>query len=292
MTTERTLLVDGNNILIRAVKATERVPLSAHGVPTAALMVFVNSLSRHIREEQPDRLMVCWDGGKSSYRRSVFAEYKAKRHDKPTEEQEVETPFGLAKQFLSFANIHHVEMPGVEADDIIASYWQNKPYDEKLVILSGDKDFFQLLNGWTEQVRPGQGDTDRWTVNRVRSHMQCRPEQIPMVMALTGDTVDGIPGVPGFGTKTAVKWLGRCDWDLKRVVLECPKAEGMWDVIERNLKLVDLRSPMPGVSAPRPPLFTPTDPNGMMYPGLIEFLDAYELRSIRERLLSNTLWRD
>ena len=107
----KTLAVDGNNLVMRAVKACEgRVALSSDGVFTAPVMVVVNMLSKYVREEAPDRVVVCWDGGRSEMRVALFPDYKAQRSHKPPSsefEDYKESSFALVREFLSLANIHH-----------------------------------------------------------------------------------------------------------------------------------------------------------------------------------------
>jgi len=292
--TRKTLLVDGTNLLVRASYAArnKHVVLTNHeGVPTAALLIFTNLLSRYIKQEAPDNLVVCWDGGRSSARQAIYPQYKAHRDSAP--EDEPERPVVQAKEFCSLAGIHHSEKPGVEADDLVAAHWRIKTSTERVVILSGDKDFLQLLDGWTEQIRPGTGVEERWTRNRVRTEFKCLPEDIPKVMALTGDHVDGIPGVRGFGTKTAVKTLLRYDFDLTRAMAEDAKLSGFSEDIRRNLALVDLRNPLAGDAAVHvqpAPRFEPTDVTSVAWRDLEMFLRRYDLESVRGRLLDGTLW--
>jgi DNA polymerase-1 len=291
--TAQHLVVDGNNILMRAFHAAQHSQMSSGDTPTGALLIFVNLISKYVRQEQPDHLLVCWDGGRSTHRTAIFDGYKAARLDKPWKE-DPEGPFGQAKEFLSLANIHHVEQSGCEADDLVAAYVRE--HRGRKVILSGDKDFLQLLDGWTEQIRPG-GANERWTANRVRTEMGCKPEDIPKVMALTGDMGDNVPGVPGFGQKTACKALTAHDWDLDalRRTTDPKWAKKIWgyvNAIERNYALVNLRDPIPGVITPEAPEFVPTDPTSALCQALLEFLIQYQMESVKQRLLDWTLWSD
>lgn len=292
-----TLLVDGNNCLVRSIKAMERTNLSSHGVPTGAVLTFINMLSRYVKEVEPTHVVVCWDGGVSTFRRSIFSGYKAARPER-THEHDM-TPFALAKEFLSLANIHHVEHPGVEADDLVAAYCNRRL--DPVVILSGDKDFLQLLEDEgpapVSQIRPGTGVEETWTAKRVEHEMECKPAYIPKVMALTGDSGDGIPGVPGFGTKTAVKALIAHDWNLGKLVYTddpkwAKKVGGFHDLIALNLRLVNLREPMFVLDVPPLPRFEPTPPPGALAPTLLGFLERWELASVRERFVTGTLWKE
>lgn len=298
--TRKTLLIDGTNILVRAAYAARGKHLvlsNRDGVPTAALLIFINLLSRYIKAERPDNLVVCWDGGRSTLRTAIWSGYKAQRDIAP--EDDPERPVAQAKEFCTLAGLHHSEMPGVEADDLVAAHWRGKHSSERVVILSGDKDFLQLLDGWTEQIRPGVGLDERWTRNRVRTEFQCLPEQLPMVMALSGDLVDGIPGVPRFGTKTAVKVLAKYAFDLDRAIEVEPKLAGQEAVVRRNLSLVNLRDPITlgGSTAfyaqvPPAPKFTPTSVTSVVWPDLERFLMGYDLHSVRDRLIAGSLWAE
>lgn len=287
-----TLVIDANNILVRSMKATEgRVSLSSHGVPTAALLVFINTLSRYIREIEPDRVAACWDGGRSTYRLSIDPDYKAARSER-TEEPDTGA-FALAKEFLSLANIHHVERPGVEADDLIAGYWRMRSEVDPFFILSGDKDFLQLLDGYTTQIRPQTGQDEVWTAQRVSSDLRCRAAHLPLVMALTGDAGDGVPGLPGFGHKTACKFLGKYDWDLEKLLTSGEaKVFGYAEQARRNLALVNLIGNPSGVQVEQPGPFTPTLPiiDAGRGRDLVEWLDRYEMVSVKERFLDGSLW--
>ena len=280
--------MDGNNILIRSIKAAERTGMEADGVSTGALLLFVNSLSRYARELQPTRLIVCFDGGRSKYRLSIYDQYKSRRASHEGRDHP-ESAFGLAKRFLTLVNIPYVEIEGVEADDLIAFYWRNKLEDDRMFIVSGDHDFFQLLGDWTVQIDPG--DHESWDAQRVERVLGCKPSNLPLVMALTGDKGDDIPGVPGIGTKTAVKMLARNNWDLGRTIAVEPKLHMKANKIMRNLSLVDLRtgyfSTKQSLSEPRPPLF---DPETKMGGPLSNFLTQYQLSSVMERLRDGRLW--
>jgi 5'-3' exonuclease len=170
---ETWLVVDGNNLLMRATRAMERSNLSAHGVPTGPLVAFVNSLTQYVRVVDPARMVVCWDGG-HVYRTRLLATYKQGRRSRGYRYETVGDPFSLAKEFLTLSGIHHVLMPGVEADDLVAYYCQNRD-QARVVILSGDKDLLQLLSGDDDvtQFRLGDKFSERWTVT-VRSELRCR----------------------------------------------------------------------------------------------------------------------
>jgi DNA polymerase-1 len=288
------LIVDGNNLLMRAVRAMERPgqpALSADGVATGPLLVFINCLSRHIKEEQPDKVVVCWDGGRSTFRVALHDGYKAHRVQATSDFED--GAFALTKEFLALSNIRQIERPGVEADDLIAWYWRNhRPLDDKLVILSNDKDFLQLLvQGQVEIVRVSSGgaDTDRWTHERFVAERGYQPANEAMVMALMGDAGDGVPGIPGIGPKRAAKIVldNKCQWD--RIVNDERVYEHRAQV-GMALRLVNLRDTEQRLELTPLPPFQPTDPSSVLYAPLLDFLGRYQLRSVKDRLSEQTLW--
>lgn len=269
--------------------------LHVGGVPTGALLVFINTLSRHIREEKPDKVVVCWDGGRSEFRVALDPGYKAHRLDGSSEfEEDKDTAFGLAKHFLTLANVHHVQRRGWEADDLIAWYWRHhRPLDDKLVILSSDKDFLQLLvPGQVEQVRMSSSGTptDRWDHERVVADLGCEPRHLVDAMALAGDASDGVPGVPRYGMKTAVKTLRRYEWSLDKALHFEDRLTEHRDRVLLNHKLIDLRSVPSGLDLAPLPAFIPTLPADALFPGLLDFVERLRMESVKGRLYDGSLW--
>jgi DNA polymerase-1 len=300
------MLVDANNVLIRAVRATERSGMATvDGVPTGPLLVFINSLSYHFRTERPDAVVVCWDGGRSRYRIEIFPDYKK---DRPKREgrDDPEGPFGLAKRFLSLANLHHVEREGYEADDLIAAYcrqsggWGAAVTDvggysapPEIIIVSSDHDLLQLLGPGVTQVKvSSRPPDDRWDAARVLRDLGCEPRYLPYVMALQGDPGDGVPGLPRIGPKKAVRMMARHDWSWLRLLEGGELDEDQRGIVQLALRLVDLRDgPGPsGLVLADPAVLSPTAPGDAMFEELLAFLRRYELASVERRLLDGTLW--
>lgn len=274
---------------MRAWFATQHEAMTADGESTAAMVVFTNTLTRHLREERPDKVVVCWDGGGSDYRTRLLPSYKANRKEKH-EGGRVARERQQVKEFLSLANVFHVERPGVEADDLIAKYWHDA--EESVVIVSEDKDFLQLAGATPraygcEIVR---STGERWNEARVKEKSGAWPRDIPSVMALTGDTSDNVIGVPGIGPVRAVQLLEEAGWDLQAI--EDPRVREMLPQVLTNRVLVNLRLPIPGLQLPTPPYFAPTRSTSALYPELVTFLDRYQLKGLTARLLTATLWDD
>lgn len=291
------LLIDGPNILQRAVHAAQsgRVELSADGVPTAALLIFINTLSRHIRAERPSAVVVCWDGGSSPARLALHPGYKAGRGSDHSDDSE-DTEYGLAYRFLALANIQQVKFSGVEADDLIAKYSAHVADGETLlcrgssgaVILSGDKDFLQLLDFRVEIALPN--DDRRRTFLWFHDEYGFWPSQYAMVKAMMGDPGDAVDGIRGIGPKKAAKVGTDAEWEID-AVLANPLIAPHADLVLRNLKLVDLRNIYPSLPPiPSVQRWEPTNLTSALWPQLRGFLDQYQLASVRNRLESGVLW--
>lgn len=291
-----TLVVDGNNILMRSLRAAQGGGMDLTndaGVPTAPLLLFVNSLTRYIRQVKPTKLAVCWDGGHSTYRHEIFDGYKAER--RTVEKDEIETScFALAKHFLGLAHIQQSEVAGVEADDLIAHLW-HRSWISPMVILSGDKDLLQLVTDDCTQIRPDpQAEDEVWTSERVVEKYGCAPGHWGLVLALMGDPGDGVPGLHRVGPKTACKVLASVGWSIDRLISDGPdRYREEADLIRRNVRLVELRNnaaPLPTPIADPTP-FVPVEPGHACWPGLESFLSDLRFGSTLRRLSDGTLWR-
>jgi DNA polymerase I len=298
------MLVDGNNLLMRCIKAMEYSGLrSEEDWQTGPLTAFVAALGRFTREHRPDSLVICWDHGPSERRVQMYPEYKAARGVRdPEAEERKETAFGMTKEFLRLTRIQQVSVKGFEADDVVAAYWANAYNDTQwdwteedlpwhVLIVSGDKDFFQLLDRGTKQLRPdGTGGYQLWDAKAVEAKYGCKPDQLPDYMALVGDPVDGVPGVRGIGPKKALKALQAADWDLAEV--QVLKEANNFSMAILSLVLVNLRMSNwhPQVPDVRP--FNPIDPSerGECLE-LVTFLRALGMETILSRFYTGTLWK-
>lgn len=294
----KALLVDGNNALVRAVHAFARSGLTApDGTRTGPLLGFINTLSRHVIEEQPDRVVVCWDTD-SQWRKGLQPDYKGNRtRSDPSIARSRVSSGNLARRFLMLAGIPQDVQDGCEADDLIATYVRNiamQPAEDDwhTVILSSDKDFLMLLDDRpghrVEQVRLSSADTptDRWDADTVRSQRGCEPYQLPYLMALSGDKADNVIGVPGVGMKRAAKIMQRHGWDFASA-LDDPKVGAYAGQVRNNLSLVDLTrrhdSDVTDHALPPRPWW-----EGSV--GLRPFLQRLGMVSTLRKLDTHTLW--
>jgi 5'-3' exonuclease len=286
------LLIDGNNVLVRAVEATRQTAMtSPSGVSTSALVVVARTLSRYMRNEHPYKAIMLWDAG-HTMRSNLYPPYKANR---PTASDPYRNQSkALVRQFLALCRIPQLWMEGFEADDLIAAYWRTAT--APVVILSNDKDLLQLV-GQTptgqscEQIRPSSADTptDRWDTAKVKEHFGCTPEQLPITMSLTGDSADHIPGVPGIGPKLAVKHLLAADWDLDAITHPAIAEHRDNGNVAIYRQLIDLREVT--LKVPNVAPLMPTSPGpDRNWRDLHAFLVAHHLRDALNRLTAGTMW--
>jgi DNA polymerase-1 len=290
---KRVLLVDANNVFVRGLHAAFRggggPELSAGGVPTAPLLFFINSLARHVRIEQPDSVMVCWDGGRSVHRQALSSVYKAHR---PVGDHNSEY-FDYAYRFLSLAGIPQLTLAGYEADDLIGAYVQlAEPMQIETVIVSDDHDLRQLISrSSVEQAKVSATSAeDRWTYDKVVEEMGLQPHQIPYLMALTGDSGDGVIGLKGIGPKKGLKMLQANHFNFNKLLMTLNLEDRA--IVELAYALVDLRHPSQALLSAVPPLrpFAPTLPDWPFYDRLRSFLERYEMSSVLRRLEEGRLW--
>ena len=205
---KRLFIVDGYAILYRSHYALIRNPLvTSYGFHTSALFGFSNQLLKIIKDENPDYLVCAFDSKEKTFRHEIYPAYKANRPEMPIELQE-QIPH--IWPLLEAMNIPVLKKPGFEADDIIGTITESISDEEiEAYIVSGDKDFMQLINEKTFLYAPGKRNAlpiiyDR---NGVVDKWGLPPENIIDLLALMGDSSDNVPGVAGVGVKTAVKLL-------------------------------------------------------------------------------------
>jgi 5'-3' exonuclease len=288
----RYLLIDGNNLAMRAVHASWNTSTltNAEGVPTAAVMIYINSLTKLIGELEPTHVAIAWDG-QSKFRRELLPSYKANRKEAPQELRK-DDAFRLMQRFAYFAGIHSLQHVEHEADDVIAAWWGTITHpDSEIIIASGDKDLLQLLGPNPFGVCTLAyrfGDPELWSAERFEEVNGYEPERWPLVAALQGDASDNIEGVRGIGPKKAVKMLREHDWDLMKATRDrFPESASR---VEVNFRLMDLQNPQEGLWVNSPPTFDPP-PYGTESGELLDtFLTVLELAEIQARYRRHTLW--
>ncbi len=196
---EKLVLIDGNSLINRAFYAMP-VLSTKDGTYTNAVYGFMNMFFKMLAEEKPSFVGVAFDLKAPTFRHKMYAEYKGTRKPMP---EELRPQIPLLKELLSIMGIKTFELEGSEADDIIGTI--AKATDVKTIIITGDKDSFQLVDEQTEVhfTKRGITDVEIYTLDNFTEKTELTPSQIIELKALMGDSSDNIPGVAGIGEKTA-----------------------------------------------------------------------------------------
>ena len=200
------ILVDASSYLFRAYHAMP--PLTnSKGNPTGAIYGVINMMKKLIEEYQPDYVAMIFDPKGKTFRNDLYEDYKANRPPMPDDLREQIAPL---HELIKAMGVPLVIEPNVEADDVIGTLSKIAAAEgHKVLISTGDKDMAQLVNPSVQLI-----NTMNQTImdeDGVMEKFQVRPDQIIDYLALMGDKVDNIPGVPSVGPKTAAKWLTTYD---------------------------------------------------------------------------------
>jgi DNA polymerase-1 len=213
-------LVDAMSNIHRAYHAIQRLSTSA-GRPTNAIYGFVNMLRKMLREHTPDYLAVAWDGPERTLRHEAYKEYKANRQPM-ADDLAVQLP--AIRQILEAYRIPVLELPGYEADDVIGTLSKKaSTMGFDVVIVTADKDMLQLVG---PRVRVFHTGREKFLDEAgVREFFGVAPDRVADVLALMGDSVDNIPGVPRVGEVTAKKWIAEYG-DLTTLLARAGEVKG------------------------------------------------------------------
>ena len=267
MARNRILVVDALNMYFRSYIVDPS--LSANGQPIGGVKGFLKILQKLLRETKSNRVVVVWDGpGGSRRRKSTNKNYKAGR--KPlrlnrgiqgllSENEELENKLWQQTRTMEYLNmmpITQIMIPEIEADDVIA-YVTQLPLlkDDQKIIVSSDKDFYQLCDESTVILRPIQKEVVN--KNRIVEKFGIHPTNFALARAIAGDKSDNLPGVPGVGLKSIAKRLPFFSeeepCEIPFIIDHCREIESelkMYknivenkDLIKENYKIMQLYSP-------------------------------------------------
>lgn len=266
MDKKRILVIDGNNNYFRAFIVDPS--LSTNGEPIGGIKGFLKILQKLVREVEPNRIVICWDGtGGSRKKKLAYKNYKDGR--KPlrlnrnvkalTEQEELQNKVWQMTRLIEYLNempVVQIMLDDVEADDVISAI-VNKPSlaDYNKVIVSNDKDFIQLCKQDTILYRPSQKEI--LTTKKVVETYGIHPENFCLARAMAGDTSDNIDGVDGIGLPTVAKRfpmlkeettyfindIEEYSKDRKDKVKAYQNILEQIDKVERNYKLMQLYVP-------------------------------------------------
>ena len=220
----KVLLVDGHSLAYRAFYGYPAESFTTStGQHTNAVYGFITLFLQIVRNEKPTHIGVAFDHSRITFRTKEYPEYKATRSATP---EEFKGQVELIKDLLTALNIPHIELEEYEGDDIIATWaTQGEKAGMDVLISTGDRDSFQLVDEEVTVLYPGRNEIQRMTPQAIEEKYGVSPARYPELAALVGETSDNLPGVPGVGPKTAAKWLAEYD-GLENLILRQSQVTG------------------------------------------------------------------
>ncbi|MFN3352437.1 MAG: 5'-3' exonuclease H3TH domain-containing protein, partial [Brevundimonas sp.] len=253
----RLWMIDASAYIFRAYHALPPLTRKSDGLPVGAVQGYCNMLWKLLRdmkgEDGPTHLVAIFDHSEKTFRNDLYDGYKAHRPPPP---EDLVPQFALVRQATAAFGVHCVELPGYEADDLIATYaCKARDAGGKAVIVSSDKDLMQLIGPSVVMYDPMKDKV--LAEDAVMEKFGVTPDKMVDLQALIGDSVDNVPGAPGIGPKTAAQLLdefGDLDTLLARASeIKQPKRRetliGFADQIRLSRELVRLTCDAP---APEP----------------------------------------
>jgi DNA polymerase I len=248
------LLIDGHSQAYRAYFGVKTPLMTRSGEMTTAVFGFTRKLLSLLRDYKPDYVVVAFDKG-DTWRHADFPSYKATRDQMP---DDMQSQMARIQEVLEAFNIPVVTVPGFEADDVLGTLaCKAAAEDVNVLILTGDRDMFQLVSDRIKILYTRGGpnpSTDLYGPDELcERYASLTPEQFIDMKALVGDSSDNIPGVPGVGEKTAIKFLqeyGSLDNlyahldEIRGPKTQVSLREAEADV-RRNRKLVEIVTDLP-----------------------------------------------
>ncbi len=289
---KKLFLVDAYALIFRAYYAFIKNPrINSKGMNTSAVFGFTNALLEVVRREQPTHLAVVFDPPGPTLRNEQFEDYKANRDETP-EDIKLSVPWIV--KILEGMRIPVLQAPGYEADDLIgclAKRAEKEGFD--VFMMTPDKDFAQLVSDKIRMYRPGRGGNPPtvWGPDEVRERYGLEdPAQVIDLLGLMGDSADNIPGVPGVGEKTAIKFL-QAYGSMEGLYNNLDQLKGkMKEKVEANRELAFLSRELATIV-----LDIPFDENfqdmAMSAPdgaALAPLLEELEFRTLSRRLLGDS----
>lgn len=283
----RLYLIDASAYIFRAYHALPPLTRKSDGLPVGAVQGYCNMLWKLLKDmkgaDGPTHLAAIFDHSEKTFRNTLYDQYKAHRPPAP---EDLIPQFPLVREATKAFGVHCVELPGYEADDLIATYaCQARDAGGEAVIVSSDKDLMQLIGGGVVMYDPMKDR--RLEEEAVMEKFGVTPDKMVDLQALIGDSVDNVPGAPGIGPKTAAALLdeyGDLDTLLARAgEIKQPKRRetliAYRDQILLSRELVRLACDAP---APEPIAdFAVRDPDPAT---LSAFLELMEFRSLQRRV--------
>ena len=283
----RLWMIDASAYIFRAYHALPPLTRKSDGLPVGAVQGYCNMLWKLLKDmkgaDGPTHLVAIFDHSEKTFRNTLYDQYKAHRPPPP---EDLIPQFPLVREATAAFGVHCVELPGYEADDLIATYaCKAREAGGEAVIVSSDKDLMQLIGGGVVMWDPMKDR--RLAEPEVFEKFGVGPEKMVDLQALIGDSVDNVPGAPGIGPQTAAQLLdeyGDLDTLLARAdEIKQPKRRqtliDFADQIRLSRELVRLTCDAP---TPEPIAdFAVRDPDPET---LSAFLETMEFRSLARRV--------
>ncbi|MCR5845555.1 MAG: DNA polymerase I, partial [bacterium] len=200
-------VIDGNSLMHRGYHAVPDYMTADDGTHTNAIFGFLQMLLKMNEKLRPDAIICAFDAGIPEFRKTAIERYKAQR---PPTDPALKEQFPLIENILRALNIPVIKVPGWEGDDILGTISRlGEEQGMEVLLVSGDRDIFQLASELTKVVhtKTGMSDVVVYGPDEVRERYGIGPELVPDFISLKGDSSDNIPGVAGIGEKTAAKLL-------------------------------------------------------------------------------------
>ena len=200
-------VIDGNSLMHRAYHAVHPTMNVPDGTPTNAVFGFIFMFLKFYEDARPDAVICAFDAGRPEFRMKALTQYKVQR---PPMDDALRVQFPVIESLLDAMNVPVVKVKGREGDDILGTI---SARDEELgyqtLLVTGDKDAYQLVTDLTHVVTTKRGITDVtiYGPEQVEERYGVTPAQFPDFLGFKGDSSDNIPGVPGIGDKSAAKLL-------------------------------------------------------------------------------------
>ncbi|BDD11295.1 DNA polymerase I [Fulvitalea axinellae] len=289
---KKLFLLDAMALIYRAHFAFSKNPrINSKGLSTGAQLGFTNTLLEVIKKNNPTHLGVAFDTSAPTFRHEMYKEYKAHRDETP---EDIKVAIPMVKDIVRAFNIPVIEMDGFEADDIIGTLaWKASDADYEVYMMTPDKDYAQLVRENVFLYKPAYmgNAVDILGIEEVKKKFDIdKVDQVRDILGMQGDASDNIPGIPGVGPKTAVKYLkayGSVEGLIDHVHELKGKAK---EKVEANKKLAILSKELATIHTDVPVEF---DEDSLKYEGpdkekLTEIFEELEFRTLLNRIFGTT----
>ena len=289
---KRLFLIDAYTLIYRAYYSFINNPRkNSKGLNTSAAFGFTNALYEVIEKQQPTHIAVVFDPETPTFRHEIYEEYKAQRPPTP---EDIKTNLPYIKQVVSGFRIPILQVDYYEADDVIGTIAEKaQKQGFKVYMMTSDKDFGQLVDDKIYMFKPKRsgGNAEIWTREDIISRYGIEdPRQIIDILAMWGDKSDNIPGIPGVGEKTAIKYIQKFG-SLEGLYNNLENLKGKQkQKVHENKEQAFLAKKLVTIKTDAPITFNPeelklTEPDTE---ALKQVFDELEFRSIEKRVLGDT----